>query len=396
MIDFDEAITRLLRLTNPLEREDVKLAKAHRRVLAKPVEAAVHAPPADVSSMDGYAVRDADLSILPATLRIVRENFAGSAEAGAIVAGECARIFTGAPLPAGANRVVMQEKVARNDDLAIFTGSLDEARFVRAKGSDFSVSDQLLAAGTVLGPRQLVAAAAADLGLLTCWRKPRVRVLATGDELAEPGTARNHRGAVPESLSVALAAFISEWGGETTGIELLGDDVARLELSAAKACQESDLVLVTGGASVGEKDFSKAMFAPLGLGLTFEKVAIKPGKPVWLGRVDDAVVLGLPGNPTSAMATARLFLAPLLAGMAGQDAHKTIAWRSATLAQALPACGSRETFSRGSLQANGSITPITNQDSGSQAALAKADVLIRQRADSAALKAGETAQILDF
>ncbi|WJY17817.1 molybdopterin molybdotransferase MoeA [Alteriqipengyuania flavescens] len=396
MISFDEATERLQALARPLGPEPVALANAHGRVLAEPVLAMVDAPPADVSSMDGYAVREADLAALPVTLPVAFENAAGVADAGSLPESACARIFTGAPLPAGADRVVMQEEVERSGDAATFAAPHSSARFVRKRGSDFSRGDALLPAGTVLGPRQLVAAAAADHAQVTCWRRPRVALLSTGDELAEPGKARATPGAIPESLSAGLGAFVNEWGGLPSPAERLGDDLPTLESAAARAVADHDLVVVTGGASVGERDFAKAMFDPLGLDLAFGKVAIKPGKPVWLGRVGVTSILGLPGNPTSAMVTARLFLAPLLAGMNGRPFAAARNWGSHVLAAPLPPCGSRETFVRAKLDAEGNARPLGNQDSGLQHALASADLLIRRAAAAPALAVGANVPTLTF
>ena len=396
MISFDEATERLQALARPLGPEPVALANAHGRVLAEPVLAMVDAPPADVSSMDGYAVREADLAALPVTLPVAFENAAGVADAGSLPEGACARIFTGAPLPDGADRVVMQEEVERSGDAATFAAPHSSARFVRKRSSDFSRGDALLPAGTVLGPRQLVAAAAADHAQVLCWRRPSVALLSTGDELAEPGEARATPGAIPESLSAGLAAFVKEWGGLPSPVERLGDDLPALESAAARAVADHDLVVVTGGASVGERDFAKAMFAPLGLDLAFGKVAIKPGKPVWLGRVGNTLVLGLPGNPTSAMVTARLFFAPLLAGMTGRPFAAACNWGSHSLAAPLPACGSRETFVRARLDAEGKARPFGNQDSGLQHALASADLLIRRAAAAPALAVGDKVPTLTF
>jgi len=173
-----------------------------------------------------------------------------------------------------------------------------------------------------------------------------VHILSTGDELAEPGTARERADAIPESVSFGVAALAAQWGAECIGRTRVRDELAAMQALACAAIDDADLVVVTGGASVGEKDFAKAMFEPLGLHLVFSKVSIKPGKPVWLGRAGEKLVIGLPGNPTSALVTARLFLAPLLAGLTGRPGDEALRWRTVPLGSPLGPCGSRETFHR--------------------------------------------------
>lgn len=395
MISFDEAVARMLDLARPLESEEVPLAHAHRRVLAAPVAAAVSAPPADVSTMDGYAVRDADIGTLPARLRVAGESFPGSGYTGLLEPGCCVRIFTGAPVPAGADRVIVQEVVRREGDFALFENPAGASRYIRARGSDFEEGDLLLRQGTWLGPRQLVAAAGADVGMLSVWRRPKLMVLSTGDELVEPGTARNQQGAIPESLSLGLAAFAEEWGAQYVGGARLADRLSELEQAAALALRDADLIVVTGGASVGERDFAKQMFARHAMELVFSKVAIKPGKPVWLGCVGDRIVLGLPGNPTSAMVTARLFLAPLLAGLSGQDPVGALRWRRLSLANDMPPIGERETFARGRA-AGSSVEIVPNQDSGAQRTLVESDMLVRLPPGNVLMPARSSVEVLDF
>lgn len=389
MIGFDEALALVADVAKPLGAETVPLAGAKGRLLAAPVVARVDSPPADVSAMDGYAVREADL---PGRLAVIGESFPGG-EAGAMAAGQCVRIFTGAPVPEGADRVVIQEVVRREGGTAIIDEAPGPARHIRKRGSDFAQGDVLLDAGRLLDARALVAAAGADLASLEVRRRPRLVILGTGDELVEPGTAHETPGAIPESVSLGVAALAEDWGGEIVARRLLKDDLPAMARAAAEALAAADLVVVTGGASVGEKDYAKAMFAPSGLDLVFAKVAIKPGKPVWLGRAGTKLVIGLPGNPTSAMVTARLLLAPLIAGLGGRDPG--LDWRRAPLAEAIGPCGDRETFLRAAWE-GGAVRALANQDSGAQRTLAAADVLIRRRPGAPAAQAGDTVEILDF
>jgi molybdopterin molybdotransferase len=395
VISFDEAVTIVARIALPLGAETLPLERAAGRVLASDLIALIDSPRRDVSAMDGYAVRDGDLVGLPARLRVVGESFAGQAEVPGIGPGECVRIFTGGAVPDGADRVVIQEVVRREGDFAILDQPPSPARHIRRRASDFAAGERLLSAGTLLTPRALVAAAAADEGDVDVWQAPRLVVLGTGDELAEPGTARQAPAAIPESVSLGVAALAEQWGGECIGRVRLPDDPARLREAALEALAEADLVVVTGGASVGEKDFAKAMFGAAGLELLFSKVAIKPGKPVWLGRAGGTPVLGLPGNPTSALVTARLFLAPLVAGLCGRDAASALRWGKARLASGVPACGDRETFLRARWTGDG-VEPLGDQDSGAQKALAQADLLIRRAPGAAACSAGEPVEILEF
>lgn len=395
MIHFYEALQRLSAAAGPLGRDKVPLAAATGRVLAEPVRAAIRAPAFDVSTMDGYAVREADLMMLPGRLVVAGQSLPGQLPPPGLEPGQCVRIFTGAPLPATADRVVIQEVVRREDDLVHVDGPLDQARYVRPAGSDFQPGDVLVEAGTMLGARSLVAAAAADVGRLSVWRRPRLWIIATGDELAKPGTARARPGAIPESISCGLAALAEQWGAVVRGRAMVGDDLPSLEQAAAKALASADVVVVTGGASVGERDFARQMFEPAGLELLFSKVAIRPGKPVWFGRAGQALILGLPGNPTSALVTARLFLAPLLAGMSGRDPAAALAWRREVLSEAIGATGDRETFSWAAL-VDGAVRLLPSQDSGSQSTLAKADLLVRRPIGAPGSEAGAQVDVLDF
>lgn len=395
MISFDEALDLLCARITPLGREAVPLASAHGRILADSVVARVSAPPCNVSAMDGYAVREVDLASLPASLPVAGAAFAGRTRDAPLELGQCVRIFTGAPVPAGADRVVVQEIVRQEADHAIFETAPGKSRNIRTEGSDFRAGETLLEAGTSLGPRELVAAAAADVAELDLWVRPRVGLLSTGDELAPPGSALATPGAIPESVSFGVAAMATEFGGIVTGSVRLADDLTAMEVAAGKALDDADLLIVTGGASVGEKDFAKRMFEPVGLELVFSKVAIRPGKPVWLGRARNTWVLGLPGNPTSAMVTARLFLAPLLYGLGGRDPGAALRWRQLPLLEDLEPTGDRETFARGVPYA-GSVRILGNQDSSAQKDLVLAEFLVRRHPGHMGVAAGTLVSVLDF
>ena len=395
MIAFDDATVLVSRLARPLARERVGLDQADGRVLAVPVLAQRSSPAVAVSAMDGYAVREADLSHGPVRLPVMGAAYAGRGLEHPLAPGACVRIFTGAPAPAGTDRVVMQEAVRDEGEVAFFAQAPCGGRHVRAAGCDFRAGDELLAAGLRLTPQRLIAAAAADLSELEVVARPRVMILSTGDELHDPGHGPGGGASIPESVSFGLAALVRAWGGEVIGRRRLGDDLPGLQAAAGAALEAADLVVVTGGASVGQRDYAKAMFAPFGLDCVFAKVAIKPGKPVWLGRAGGKLVVGLPGNPTAALVTARLLLAPLIAGLGGQDPDRALAWRPAPLAQALEACGDRETFLRAGTVATG-VAPLSDQDSSSQKALALAELLIRRRPGDPAAATGDQVEVLDF
>ncbi|MDP3406292.1 MAG: molybdopterin molybdotransferase MoeA [Brevundimonas sp.] len=395
MIDFESALALVLAEARPLEPETVPIDAVAGRVLAEDLTARGDAPQTAVSTMDGYAVREVDLATLPARLPLATVIFPGHGDLPVLPPGTCARVFTGAPVPEGADRVVAQECVDRDGHHALFGSDPGPARFIRAAGSDFRAGETLLTAGTVLGYRAMVAAAAADVASLQVHRRPRVAVLGTGDELVEPGQALETPGAIPDSVTRAIAALARESGAEIVSRRGLGDTPAVLEAAAGDALDEADLVVVTGGASVGERDFARAMFERFDLDLIFSKVAMKPGKPVWLGRARGRLILGLPGNPGSAMVTGRLFLAPLVAGLAGRDPAALLDWRDLPLTGPMPPCGDRETFERGR-RIEGGVAILAARESGDQKALAAADVLIRRSPGAPALEAGQTVSILPF
>jgi molybdopterin molybdotransferase len=394
MISYDAAMSLMLNHLQPLGKETVPIAAAQGRVLAEPLFARTDSPRHSVSAMDGYAVNW--MSIQPGRLLdIAAESRAGGAPPPALEAGKVIRIFTGAPLPPGANAVIMQEYAERVENRVRFRAGFGPARHVRLAGNDFAAGAQLLPAGTRLGPRAMLVAAAADRAAVTVALQPRVAILATGDELTDPGTAFDQPGAIPESVSLGVAALAQDCGAQIVVRYRGGDDIAALTNLAAEALSNADVVVVTGGASVGDHDLAKPAFAALGLDTYFSKVAIKPGKPVWFGQAQGRWVLGLPGNPTSAMVTAALFLRPLLAAMQGVNASAAGQWQQFPLAAPLPATGDRETFTRALLKQTG-LEPLSNQESGSQLTLLNADWLIRCPPGQSGLPAGTIVPAMAF
>jgi len=394
VIGFDAAQALLAGAVVPLPAEEIALAEACGRVLAEPVHAALSAPRHDVAAMDGYALRDADAAV-GARFRVIGESFAGGAFPPAVRAGEAVRIFTGAPMPEGADRVVMQENCAADGAAMAIAQAYGPGWHVRKEGSDFARGDLLLPAGRLLDPLGIVALAAADRASALVHRSPRLAVIATGDELAPPGSARHDPRTIPESVSFGVAGMAAQHGARLVARHTGADDLVALQGVAGAALSGADIVIVTGGASVGERDFAKAMFAPHGLDILFSKVAIKPGKPVWLGRAQGRWVLGLPGNPTSALVTARLFLVPLLAALQGRGAAQALAWESLPLAAGFSQMGNRTTFLRARRVA-GALVVLDNQDSAAQAALAAADWLVRCDPGDAPIPPGGLACALRF
>lgn len=375
MIDFDEAQKLLAEAVKPLAIERVALAEAFDRVLAEPVHAAISAPRRAVSAMDGYALRDSDAAI-GATLRIAGESFAGGLLPPAIGPGQCLRIFTGAALPEGADRVIMQENCRAENGSMTIVAAYGPGWHVRPEASDFAQGDLLLQQGTLLTPRAMVTLAGADVDTALVYKRPRVAIIATGDELAPPGTARNNVLKIPESVSFGAAALAREYGASIEARFTGADELADLRRLADRALTLANVVVVTGGASVGERDFAKAMFDDQNLEMLFTKVAMKPGKPIWIGRAQGRWVVGLPGNPTSAMVTARLFLAPLLALLQGRAIGDAVNWLHLPITGQWPQRQTRTNFVRACMTDEG-LVPTQNQDSGAQLPLQESDWLVR-------------------
>lgn len=394
MISFDEAISLIEANATMLREESVAFEHAADRVLAAPLHAPRDAPSSAVAAMDGYAVIDA--TTRPGErLKVIGQSAAGASFPGSVGPGEAVRIFTGAPMPQGADRCIVQELAERDGDTVLLKEGYGPGWHVRAAASDFAKGDLLVPAGARLGARAIVAAAAADAATLRVSERTRVAIIGTGDELMAPGTAHSRADAIPESVTYAVAAMAEEAGAEIVARTSGRDELPALEELAGAILSQADLVIVTGGASVGERDFAKPMFTAHGLELVFSKIAIKPGKPVWLGRAQGKWVLGLPGNPTSALVTARLLLLPLLARLHGQAVEDVLRWREMPLADDLPATGGRETFVRARWGSVG-LVPLTNQDSSAQRVLMHADWLIRRPANFEAGRAGDRVTALAF
>lgn len=391
---FDDAVGRVAEQACPLEIETVRLDRAHGRILAEPVRARIDSPRVDVAAMDGYAVCDDDVRA-GSRFAICGNAFPGEAPQAALAAGQAVRIFTGAPLPYGCDRVVVQELADRHGDRMVVRSHPGLKRHVRRRGSDFAAGEILLEPGCALGPRALVVAAAADLARVAVWRRPRVHVMSTGDEIASPGLASLSGFDSPDSLSNAVLAMAELWGGERAGSSIVPDKAELVEAQARFALSRADVLIITGGASVGERDLSRTALVSLGLDMMFERVAIKPGKPLWYGRIGDTHILGLPGNPTAALVTARLILGPLLCGLTARPITTALRWRFAPLDAPIAAIGDRESFLCADYDGL-TVRVLDRQAASSQLQLASANALVRRMPCAPSARAGEPVMILDF
>ena len=393
MITFDEAIAKLKASARALEQVGVPLSQAAGLVLAEDVVARIASPRQNNSAMDGYAIRAQDL---PGPFMVVGESAAGTVESPPIGQSEAVRIFTGAPMPVQADRIIVQEICKHDGQELQIVGEIGDNPYTRLAGSDFADGDTLLPKGSMLGPGQLVVAAAGDASEVAVWRNAKVAILATGDELIAPGIAADNPGTIPESVSVGIAAMIAQWGGSVTAIRTVPDDPAAIEGEAAAMLDPADIVVVIGGASVGSRDFAKHAVAGGNFQTVFSRVAMQPGKPVWCAS-DGAgrYVLGLPGNPVSALVTARLFLMPLLCALAGRDFDTALCWQDAELLSDRATSRAREQFARGVRQGDG-ITLLDNQLSSSQRSLAEADALIRIPSGDGTYSVGTALKCLHF
>ena len=389
MITPQEAQARILALREPVTVETVALLDATGRWAASDVTAHRTQPTRDLSAMDGYAIRFGDL---PGPWRVVGESAAGAPFCGSIATGQAARIFTGAAVPEGADTIIIQEEVARDRDALALTGEgpPQTGAHIRRTGSDFVTGDRLLAAGDALTPAALALVAMGGHGALEVRRRVRVAIVSTGDELVPPGDdAGEDR--LPNSNAPMLAAMLGGLPVEVVELGIVPDNRAALAAAFARAT-DCDILVTSGGASVGDHDLVRPVLLDLGATLDFWKVAMRPGKPLMAGKLGETIVLGLPGNPVSAFVTATLFLLPLVRHLSGaRDAlPRSI---SATVSDAMPATGARTDFVRARWEGS-ALAPLPSTDSGVLSSLAKADALIVRPAGSETLPAGQPVEAI--
>ncbi|MEX3015650.1 molybdopterin-binding protein [Gymnodinialimonas hymeniacidonis] len=387
MISVEEALAKCLALAEPVGTETVPLAEAGGRVLAAPVTAYRDQPPFSASAMDGYAVRDVE-AIPGRRLKVVGEAPAGHHWPGTIGPGEALRIFTGAPLPAGTDRVVIQEDVERDGDRIILGRDLGANTNVRPSGADFTAG-AMLSAPRRLTPADIALAAAMNAPELTVSRKPEIALIATGDELVSPG-----EDPAPDQIiasnTYGLKARIEAAGGHARLLPIARDKRESLE-QVFEMAKGADILVTIGGASVGDHDLVGDVAADLGLDRAFYKIAMRPGKPLMAGRLGEATLLGLPGNPVSAMVCAELFLIPMLDAMMGLPAGPRPRLK-ARLGVDLDANGPREHYMRARLSPGEdlpTLTPFGSQDSSLLTILSEASALLVRPVEDSRKRTGD-------
>ncbi len=401
MMTVAEALERVLASAErPLEEERVALAGAHGRVLARDLVALRTQPPFPNSAMDGYALRAADASAPPSTLTVIGESAAGRAFGGAVGPRQAARIFTGAPMPDGADAIVVQEDVRRDGDRIEVAAAVPVGDNLRPAGLDFRAGEALVAAGRRLSPRDVALAAAANHVDVPVRRRARVAILATGDELVAPGGTLGPSQIIA-SNNFAVAGVVEACGGAAIDLGIAADTMEALDQAIRRAqAVEADVLVTLGGASVGDHDLVQKALAAAGMELGFWRIAMRPGKPLMHGRLGGMRVLGLPGNPTSSTVCAILFLRPLLRALHGEPDAGADPSRPGRLAVGVPANGPRQDYMRCSLarDAHGALTatPAELQDSSLVKVMARADGLIVRPPRAGAASAGETCRVIAF
>jgi molybdopterin molybdotransferase len=389
MISVSEALDHVFSLCGPLDAETIPLRAGLNRVLAVDAVATRNQPPFSASIMDGYAVRD-DESHIGAQFTVIGEAAAGHAYAGTIEAGQALRIFTGAPVPTGASRVIIQENVTRAGDVITQT-DVSSTTNIRDIGADFKVGDSVKAPRR-LSSRDLALLASMNIANITVTRKPIVALIATGDELVMPGETPKDAQIIT-SNTFGLAAMVETAGGIARMLPIARDNEASLRhvLSLAKG---ADLIVTIGGASVGDHDIVGKVAMDMGLERAFYKVAMRPGKPLMAGKIDGSMMLGLPGNPVSSLVTAQLFMLPALYKMLGLG-EAALATTPCPLAEDLPANGPRAHYMRAIISDRG-VIPMHSQDSALLRILSDSDALIVRAPFAPAISTGDLVDIISL
>lgn len=397
MISVAEAKNRILTAFAPLGAETVALSHANGRVLADAVMARRTQPPAAVSAMDGYAVRATDVATVPATLTIVGSVAAGAHFTGEVGTKQAVRIFTGAPLPRGADTIVIQENTEANGKEVIVKEQAVAGTYVRRAGLDFLTGDVLLRGGADLGPAQISLAAAMNIPWLRVRRRPRIALISTGDELVMPGEPAG-ADQIVSSNALGLAALIEDAGAVPIDLGIARDSKAAI-LDLVDAARGADLLITLGGASVGDHDLVRSALSERDLQLDFWRIAMRPGKPLMFGRIGTMPILGLPGNPVSSLVCGLLFIKPIIAKMLGRPEEKR-PMRQAKLGQALGENDQREDYLRAKLtyDETGALiaTPFSRQDSSMLSKLAAAQCLIIRPPNAPASPVGTFVPIIEI
>ena len=384
MITVEQALAQLFALVSAGTTEHVPLGQAAGRTLIEPVHALRDQPPFAASVMDGYAVQDREVAP-GARLTVIGEAAAGHRFEGHVNAGEAVRIFTGAPIPKGANRVIIQEDVVRDSSTITLQDNLDPGPYIRPSGADFQRGD-VFDAPKVLHPADIALLAAMNVAQVPVTRRPVVALIATGDELVMPGETPA-ADQIIASNSFGLKAMLEAHGAETRLLPIAKDNIAALE-TVFDLARDADLIITIGGASVGDHDLVAQAAERRGLKRAFYKIAMRPGKPLMAGRLGASVMIGLPGNPVSSMVCGHVFVLPVIRAMLGLGEHPTRR-QTAKLACDIAANGPREHYMRARLTPDG-IRPFDRQDSALLGVLAQADALLIRPIKDDARKAGET------
>lgn len=388
-------------ITGPSGEEYLTLAQASGRVLAQDLTARRTQPPFPASAMDGYAVRFADLAPEKPVLTLTGEAAAGHPFFGGVSPGECVRIFTGAPVPLGADTIIIQENVSADGKAIQILEKAAQGRFVRPAGLDFKEGDILLKAGTILDPQCLSLAASMDHGQVSVYRKPKVAILATGDELVMPGELIKS-GQIIASNTFGIAAIAADAGAEVSNLGIALDTMEALRQKISEALEaDADLIVTSGGASVGDHDLVKPVMEHFGFVFSFVKIAMRPGKPVLFGKAQIAGktrrFLGLAGNPVASLVSSHIFLKPLIRLLGGSPAQ-TVQPVTALFECDIPANDEREDYMRGTAHRGKDggllVAPFAKQDSSMLATLSKADCLIIRPVNAPAAKAGDATQVI--
>lgn len=394
MIPVEQAQKIIRDGIQPLGTETISLSLALGRVLAETPKARIAHPAHTVSAMDGYAVRSDDVPTIPSELTVIGESAAGHPFQGELRKGQAVRIFTGAHVPTNADTIVLQEDVDREGN-KISIREIEPGRHIRPKAQDFAEGDSILMPPLRLSPRHIGLLSAADKPWIQVYRKPRVAILSTGDEIVLPGEPRGPNQIVSAN-GPALAAYVAAKGGVPIHLGVVEDDKDALS-AIATAAKDCDLVVTSGGVSVGDRDLVRTAFGDAGLDVGFHKIAMRPGKPLMFGTLDDTPMLGLPGNPVSALVCALLFLGPAidrLLGLPGASPQSHLL----TLGADLSSNGGRQDYMRAVTSRNDdgslTVTPIFTQDSSMIGALANSDALIIRPVNAPATTTGEAVPVL--
>ena len=396
MISVEEALATICAHSEMLDVETVSLEKLNKRVSAETVRAKTTVPPNAMSAMDGYGVRFDSAKKIGDRLQVIGEVPAGEEFSGMVGAGEAVRIFTGGKVPKGADHIVIQEDVSREGDWIALTCDQKKPSHIRQAGIDFRAGDEIIGMGEEINAYKIAVLASADHGAIKTIRRPKVAIIANGNELIEPGQGGK---GILSSTPYGLLALLEEWGceGEYLGIAEDSPEAIKEKIDAAK---EFDLIIPLGGASVGDYDYMKPSFADAGFEFLFQKIKIKPGKPTWFARRSSPTiqyVLGLPGNPASAMVCAHLFVKPLTDNLRGMpvSGHEI---QMAVLGTELPKQGGRDEYLRGVLEiANDGCQiakPLSRQDSSLLTPFLQANCFIVRRAGARAASSGDIVEVI--